>query len=532
MRSSCLGTVLLLICSGAMASGKPLFLGQASYSPQAAAAVANTADRPTTEAMQVLLADAAVVSPQTREIEIQLGSRRITAVQSQVQVSAQGSTIWSGEIEGASSARRLGVREIRNDMANSVILVRRGDGITGSLRVDGQLYRIHPLGDGTHALIRVDESAMPPEHPPAFDYAPQIDMSRVRVRQAVIAAAAATSTIRVQVVATQDAISAYGGDMEALAELAVAETNQGYQNAGVDINMQLSNYRTVNYNSVGFDTDLARFRSTNDGYFDDIHSSRDANGADVNVLIVNDSAYCGLASSIGANASTAFAAVYWDCATGYYSFGHEIGHLQSARHDPSTDSTNSPYAYGHGYWAASRNWRTIMAYSCGSGCTRLNYWSNPNRTYQGEAMGTSNRSDNHRVLENTRATIAAFRGGGSPPPGGGSQAYTNGTNYTINDNATVESPVAVSGRSGNAPSSTQVRVDIKHTYIGDLRVQLVAPDGSLYTLSNRTGGSTDNINKTYTVNLSSEARNGTWKLRVNDNANGDTGYIDSWSVTF
>ncbi|GAB3315005.1 M4 family metallopeptidase [Luteimonas notoginsengisoli] len=116
--------------------------------------------------------------------------------------------------------------------------------------------------------------------------------------------------------------------------------------------------------------------------------------------------------------------------------------------------------------------------------------------------------------------------------GGGSQTYSNTTDYPINNNATVNSPIAVSGRSGKAPSATQVKVDIKHTYIGDLRVDLVAPDGSLYLLSNRSGGSTDNIIKTYTVNLSSENINGNWQLRVRDNANGDTGKIDSWSITF
>ena len=104
--------------------------------------------------------------------------------------------------------------------------------------------------------------------------------------------------------------------------------------------------------------------------------------------------------------------------------------------------------------------------------------------------------------------------------------------YTINDNATVSSPIAVSGRSGNGSATTPVAVNIVHTYIGDLKVDLVAPDGSVYVLSNRAGGSTDNINKTYTVNLSSEVLNGTWNLRVNDNAGGDTGYINSWSVTF
>jgi serine protease len=116
--------------------------------------------------------------------------------------------------------------------------------------------------------------------------------------------------------------------------------------------------------------------------------------------------------------------------------------------------------------------------------------------------------------------------------GGGGQTYTNSGNYTINDNATVDSPITVSGRSGNAPSSVPVAVNIVHTYIGDLRVDLVAPDGSIYNLHNRSGGSADNINTTYNVNLSSEALNGTWKLRVNDNYSADTGYINSWSITF
>ncbi|MEU3065277.1 proprotein convertase P-domain-containing protein, partial [Streptomyces subrutilus] len=75
-------------------------------------------------------------------------------------------------------------------------------------------------------------------------------------------------------------------------------------------------------------------------------------------------------------------------------------------------------------------------------------------------------------------------------------------------------------------------VSIAHTYIGDLKVDLVAPDGTLYPLHNRTGSGTDNINQTYTVNASSEAANGTWKLRVNDNAGGDTGRIDTWNLTF
>ena len=127
---------------------------------------------------------------------------------------------------------------------------------------------------------------------------------------------------------------------------------------------------------------------------------------------------------------------------------------------------------------------------------------------------------------------ASLTGSYSTGGGGGTQTYSNTADYTIRDNATVDSPVTVSGRSGNAPSNASVTVAIVHTYIGDLKVDLVAPDGSLYNIHNRTGSSTDNINKTVTLNLSTEALNGTWKLRVNDNANADVGYINSWSVTF
>lgn len=127
-------------------------------------------------------------------------------------------------------------------------------------------------------------------------------------------------------------------------------------------------------------------------------------------------------------------------------------------------------------------------------------------------------------IVNARAAVDAV--------GSAAITYSNGTDYAINDNTTVTSSIAVSGRSGAAASSTPVSVNIVHTYIGDLKVDLLAPDGSVYVLHNRSGGSADNIVATYNVNLSSEAINGTWKLRVNDNAAGDTGYINSWSIKF
>ncbi|MEV5355221.1 S8 family peptidase [Streptomyces sp. NPDC052693] len=121
-------------------------------------------------------------------------------------------------------------------------------------------------------------------------------------------------------------------------------------------------------------------------------------------------------------------------------------------------------------------------------------------------------------------------GGTTTPPG---PRFENTADQAIADNATAESPVTVSGVSGNAPSALAVKVHIVHTYIGDLQVQLIAPDGTAYTLKGYgTGGSADNIDTTYTVDASSETANGTWKLRVSDNANFDTGRIDAWALQF
>ena len=117
-----------------------------------------------------------------------------------------------------------------------------------------------------------------------------------------------------------------------------------------------------------------------------------------------------------------------------------------------------------------------------------------------------------------------------PPPG---CAATNANNVNIPDNNTnVFSDVAISGCNRNASASTTVEVNVVHTWRGDVVLDLIAPDGTAYRLKNSSSGdSADNINATYTVNASSEAANGTWRLRARDVYRLDTGYIDSWTLT-
>ncbi|MFE4549890.1 MULTISPECIES: M4 family metallopeptidase [unclassified Streptomyces] len=148
----------------------------------------------------------------------------------------------------------------------------------------------------------------------------------------------------------------------------------------------------------------------------------------------------------------------------------------------------------------------------------------------GELYGTT--SAEYTAVANAWAAVkVGTRPGGG---GGGGTSFENTADVSIPDNgAAVTSSIAVTGRTGNAPSNLQVDVNIVHTWRGDLVIDLVAPDGSTYRLKNfSSSDSADNVVATYTVNASSEVANGTWKLKVQDQAAQDTGYINSWKLTF
>lgn len=404
-------------------AAKPPLLTSTKATPAGLTADASyralAADRATVS-LQLVQADASQIDAKTDRIQLGLGDAGTAYLRSVTQ-NADGTVVWSGTLgrDFGPLARMKSAfdGEIADDPKNSVIIVRNGDKLTGTIRSNGELYSLRPLRSGGHALVRVDEAKMPADHPEAeykrlFEQATNARLRSLRDTDAVEAApgiAKANAIIRVLVAYTPSARSAVG-DITGLINLAVAETNQGYSNSGVAITLQLASTVAVTYTESGsFSTDLSRFRGTTDGYMDSIHTTRNSTAADVGVLIINNSSSCGLASGIGSSASTAFAAVHYSCATGYYSFGHEIGHLQSARHDPATDPSTSPYAYGHGYRSPTSAWRTIMAYACSNNCARINYWSNPAKTYNSQAMGTTATSHNQRVLNNTAATVSAFR---------------------------------------------------------------------------------------------------------------------------
>lgn len=83
-----------------------------------------------------------------------------------------------------------------------------------------------------------------------------------------------------------------------------------------------------------------------------------------------------------------------------------------------------------------------------------------------------------------------------------------------------------------------VYVDISHTYIGDLIVELVSPSGQGAILHNRTGRFTHNLKLSYDRSMATsldvlvgEPIQGGWMLRVRDLEGADIGKLEMWKLT-
>jgi len=343
-----------------------------------------------------------------------------TAVIERVQETYSGSYAWTGYLKGVEYSQ--------------VVLVASIEQLAGNVTMPGVFYQVRYAGNGVHAITTIDQSAFPPEAEPI-----PVDLSGdVWTSEHDSPTADDGSAIDVLVVYTPATRSAVGGTaaVQNLIDLAIVETNQSYTNSGIFQRLNLVHTAEVAYTESGnMNTDLTRLTSSTDGYMDNVHSLRNAYNADTVSMIVESTQYCGIAWLM-ANVnptfeSHAFSIVASQCATGYYSFGHELGHNMGARHDWYVDDVlNSPYSYNKGYVNVPDQWRTIMAYNSecsdhGFNCTRLQYWSNPNVRYGGDPMGVSIGTstvcragdlghppcdaDNRQTLNNTAYTVANFR---------------------------------------------------------------------------------------------------------------------------
>ena len=142
----------------------------------------------------------------------------------------------------------------------------------------------------------------------------------------------------------------------------------------------------------------------------------------------------------------------------------------------------------------------------------------------------------------------------APPPGsaGASSAAGRIERTLLADRGSSHALSRINVNSKATVQSIGVDVDLRHTYRGDLRVELVTPTGERHVLHSREGGSDNDLRSHYVVKPTvvkptvvkptvvkptvvkpskAIAASGTWRLHVSDHARYDVGTLDSWTLT-
>jgi len=297
------------------------------------------------------------------------------------------------------------------------VLLSRIEGLLYGTIYDGKhAYQIEPLSEKHVVLLRRDYSSFgicPVEKKPDTVKKHKNRDEPDPVAYSAGGQSGATPIVDVMVLFSDQASSS---NMQGLSSFSVFQTNNTFSNSNVNAELNLIHYQHINYSESGYmDVDLNRMLDGSDGYMDDVHLLRNQYGADAVVLMVDEGydsnsgqKLCGRVQGIEVNSNLAFAVVDTECAVGNITFAHEIGHLVGGRHD--TDSNTSPRPYAHGFTNTSDGWRTVMAvYDPFNTIQRLQYWSNPDVTFEGVAMGTVDFYDNARVWDERAGEVAGFR---------------------------------------------------------------------------------------------------------------------------
>jgi peptidyl-Asp metalloendopeptidase len=286
-------------------------------------------------------------------------------------------------------------------------------------------YGIKPLGGGRH-LVFEDGRRFPDEARPMG-----LDGKAAAAPAPAESGTLATTVIDIMVAFDEDAQAMFGSVAAVEAEIIemVNVSNMTYANSQIDQELALTNSLDLNYtpNATDGTTDdqtyLSKIRNKTDGVVDGLHTTRDANSADLVAVISGLSSACGigyLPTSGNSAELDAYTLTDGSCAVGNLTFPHEVGHNMCAHHDAANVGGSNPCgAAAHAHFSVADNLRTVMAYANAANgcttCTRIPYFSNPNVTANGWVTGIAGSRNNSQVMGAHASGIAAYRSSGPAP---------------------------------------------------------------------------------------------------------------------
>jgi hypothetical protein len=225
-------------------------------------------------------------------------------------------------------------------------------------------------------------------------------------------------------------------NMTAAVSLAIADINATFTNSAISAQAQLVGLERVNY-TEGSTSDDSILDAATDGTgdFARISQMRAVVQADLVAVLASydTSSSCGLgwiqstldqipttstlsASRISQGTSLTNSA--GGCLPG--TFTHELGHNMGAHHDrfAVSNAVAGPTGYNYGYVDTTARFMDVMAYDneCDSlniNCTSIQYYSNPNVTYNGRPVGIADNlpaaANNSRKIRDVLPNIVRFR---------------------------------------------------------------------------------------------------------------------------
>lgn len=340
------------------------------------------------------------------ELELRLADgRKINATLKRVAGNTmKGTRSWVGEFD---------------DAPGSILVLSQARGVTTGFANYGDLtIEIAPTVGGKHVLFIVDNARLPQGEvvDRVHDAADTATDNGYGLGGA--SAQAADAVVHdLMVVYTAASAARYGAAvLESNIQAAVEAANQAYINSQVGITLNLVSTGQVD---VAEGSSMSATKTTLQSS-SAVANLRNQVGADIVMLVSENSDYCGLASLMTSNstsfASSAYGVVYSACLSNQ-SLAHEVGHNQGLMHDRDSSSYGGVYPYSYGYRRCvsdGTGFRDIMSYSC-SGAPRVLVFSNPYVSWNGYPAGVSyeaspsTSAENARTLINTAATVAAFR---------------------------------------------------------------------------------------------------------------------------
>jgi hypothetical protein len=335
------------------------------------------------------------------------------------------------------------------DAPGSVLVVTRTRGvIAGFASYDGKSLELLPTRDGRHVLFEVDTGRLPQgdlvqsNHKEAMRKL-RTDTAGAATFDTSIASSDAGATVAGTTATTATGVTVHDlliyytaasaskwgqATLESMIRSAVQAANLAYQSslARVALNVVAIQPSPVSESS-NMSATVNALKSNGTA-----RAARDNLGADMVLVINENSDVCGFAQLwYSWSGSTTNWDAYAGAASGCLStqaLAHEVAHMQQLDHNVESAAGFAPYPYSYGYRVCtSGGFRDIMSYPCSMSVARINYFSNPNLTWNGYAIGNSQSANGARSLNETASIVAAYRPSktSSTPSGTAPVAPTN-----------------------------------------------------------------------------------------------------------